>query len=292
MQPVSSGSLSVRGNAVNEDRAQVVLCGSSVCGGFVIDGASGLTAAHVSPSDSDAAWFSERLGGLLAAGLAGSGSMSDTEPLSDLVGGALATMHAEFERFEGADAVADEDRPSASLAVFRFADEQLELWSLGDCTTVVTLAGVVPVVIQDESVPRRDLAVVESMVRRARDADVPPRGVRAEFDDRLCANRREKNTPAGYWIADLTGVGVPHAAVEAWPVEQVVSISVMSDGFAAAVEPLRLFGSLGELGEAVASGDAAEILRSIREHEDADPDFVEHPRLKHSDDASVVWVVR
>ena len=121
-------SLCVRGSAVMEDRMG---WGPNYL--FVIDGASGLTEAHVTKAGSDAAWLAEGLRADLERLL----PQSET-PLDQLLLQSAARLKAEFDAYWSS--TDQPDYPSAGVADLRLRGDTLEYLGLGDCSVAVELS--------------------------------------------------------------------------------------------------------------------------------------------------------
>lgn len=264
------------GAGVNED---AVFLG--VSSGVLADGATGLGEASVAGWGSAAAWFSHRL----SRGVVGAIEGADLHP-ADALASAVASIREEYRGLGGDP----EDGPSGSICVFRIDGDSLDLCLLGDCTSVVVERSGTAHVLRDEAVPRMDGEVVAQMVRLAGERGVPVSEAAESVSHLLTANRARRNTPDGYWIADLSGAGVPHARSHRFAWSAVSHLLFVTDGLAAAVDPLRLIDDYPALASEVRAGRAHDLIQRIREREGGDADLTKYPRLKVSDDAGYLSV--
>jgi hypothetical protein len=256
----------------------------------VVDGASGLSRQSVTGWASDAQWFSHRLAALI-------GEELTCEPflLAPAVRHALFRLRLEFEEALGSPpAVARPDRspadlPSASVAIARLTPTDLEFFSLGDCTTLIGHTDGAVESVHDMSVTRLDAAVISRMVQLAHANGTSVRAAREMVGEELRAHRMLMNQDRdGYWIADLTGVGVDHATTLRRRIDEIRDVALMTDGFAAACDILRLVDGPRPFLEALRT-DGADMLGTQIVHTlDSDPDYERFPRLKHRDDMAVV----
>lgn len=251
---------------------------------YVVDGASGLYDRQASPSGTDASWFSHRLGELLDESLP---CQSDSIP--DILRQVAVRMKGEFESFGQATEIDENAWPSASLSIVRTYGNEVELYQLGDCVTLWrTTRGIIEV-SRDLSVPRLDRAVIVRQVSEASRLHVSVREARAQVNGDLKENRSLRNSVGGYWTMDLGGTGIAHAQRIHRPVVEVEAVALMSDGFWTAFADLGLYGDASALFSDLESRGANQVLADIRRAEMDDPDSDRHPRLKQSDDASVVY---
>lgn len=250
----------------------------------VVDGASGLSGRSVMGWESDPQWFSHRLAPLVGGKIA-----DQNASITAAVGASLEELRAEYAAALAAGGLTPSaaDYPSASLAVVRATARQLEIFSLGDCTTLVDYTDGTVEAIHDGTVSALDAAVIARMVQLAA-ANGTVREARELVGDQLRANRALMNRGGGYWITDLTAAGLDHATATVRRLEEVRDVAVMTDGFAAAHDVLHLVGGPSSFLEALRTEGAAALGRRIVDGLDGDPDFERYPRLKHRDDMGVV----
>ena len=251
---------------------------------IVVDGATGLDKAHITAWPSDAQWFSHRLVALLRE------QIEDvTTSISDILQHCLHVLHAEFTRTAGSPVTATQAQPSASVIIARTRATVLEIYSLGDCQALIGHHDGSVNVCHDHTVEALDNAVVDTMTAWARKHHTTNKEARPHITDHLIRNRRLMNTPNGYWIADLTGVGIPHGCLETFDIAQVQDLALMTDGFAATEPLVHLFDTPTHLLHALRTTSPEPILDTLFALLDADPDYATYPRLKHIDDSTVIY---
>ncbi len=263
---------SVAGSDINEDAF-----GSTSLSLVVVDGATGLGGERHTPFPSDAQWFSSRL--VRAVG------EHALRPITmrDVLSSAIADCARELNEMS---VPAGADLPSASVVFARCSAEVLEILSLGDCTTVVSMVDESVEVIADDAVSGLDVGVVEAAVKIARRAGTTVRWAVQQLGDELRSNRALRNLPSGYWIADPTGVGVPHALVHRFPVGAVADVTLMTDGFAAVHAVTGQFSSWAGVARQLSEGEGPRMMSSLVEALEADQGWTRYPRLKARDDAT------
>ncbi len=279
MQLTRHGSFSRSGGPINEDVAF-----SSPGAVIVLDGASGLSATHVTPGATDAEWFARSVGKALHD------RVLDDRSLPELIDEVVREVANDYSSFPGAEDSDLVDRPTACLTVVRERADCVELWSLGDCTAVVVTDEGTEV-IHDDSVSDLDALVLKSMRELARQCGVPLRLTRPLVSDLVREHRgRQNTTPGGYGVIDTLGRWSGRGLHRMWPLASVVQIAVMTDGFVASIPLVE--SSVVALATAVFDGRAREVVDATFDRLDSDPDWEAHPRLKHKDDATVAWMSR
>lgn len=255
----------------------------------VVDGASGLSRESVMGWASDAQWFSHRL-----ADLACEQSTGAWASQSSAMRHALSELRREFGKaLDSEPSLARTrsraDLPSASVAMARLTSTHLEIFSLGDCTTLVGYMDGSVEAIHDASVTRLDGATISLMVHLARANGTSVRSARELVDDDLRVHRMLMNRDHdGYWIADLSGAGIDHATVFRRRLGEVRDVALMTDGFAAAYDVLGLVDSPSSFLESLRTHGPAALGARIVNALDGDPDYEKYPRLKHRDDMAIV----
>jgi serine/threonine protein phosphatase PrpC len=101
-------------------------------------------------------------------------------------------------------------------------------------------------------------------------------------------HRALMNRPEGYWTTDLSGRGLDHIEIERMSARAGDHFLLMSDGFYRLVDTYRRY-TYATLIEEAQRG-LPQLLRDLREIEDADPECRKYPRLKPRDDATAVLV--
>lgn len=271
-----NGYVSGKGEVSNEDRIY-----SSENLLVVIDGATGLNGIHLTESDTDAAWLSQRLCSLLSEWLPDTGS---TVP--EILKRAAAQIKSELDKM-GYDRY-DNSYPSAGVAIARLNKNTLECFSLGDVPVIITQKDNNLRYICDGALSARDDKVIEEMKKIHEKTGCTVAQARQQVNDILLKNRLEMNQEGAYYCFEPTGAGIDFITHEDIPIEDVSHIALMSDGFYAAVSCFKIINSRKELMRQLAYGKADSILNSLKSMAYEDNDLNRFPRFKIMDDASVI----
>lgn len=182
--------------------------------------------------------------------------------------------------------VAHPGTPSATVVMLRSRPQSLQWLVLGDTTLALEEIGGDVQVVSD-----RRLGNSSKAERFAVLTGDSTDGHHAERVAALSnAQRRFRNVEGGFWIAAAD----PDAAHHAYTGEQLLPAgaswraSLMSDGASVAVDTYELTDWRGTL-DALAKTGPSDFLATIRAVEKADLELVDFPRMKVSDDATVVY---
>ena len=270
-----------RGNNVNEDYA-------FACEGFayVIDGSSGITDFNVTGYESDAKWLSQGLGNALQERIS-----NIKKGIPEIITEVIEALHSQYTTYCTVASAKNEDLPSACLSVFRTSKDKLEYFQLGDCVSLIKFKNGEIKVLFDDAVPILDHKVVSHIKAESKRQSKPIIGVLKFGKEMLIENRKKKNMNGGYWILDTTGVGISHAEVHTFDINDISQFSIMSDGFAEIVDLYRIY-TYDKLILTMAEHGLEALCKELWDAQDSDPLMEKFPRLKHRDDASAVWCER
>lgn len=271
-----NGFVSGKGEVCNEDS---VFSSENVL--VVIDGATGLNGIHLTDSDTDAAWLSQRLCSLLGEGLS---DLSSAVP--EILKRSAAQLKTELDEM-GYDRY-ENSYPSAGVAVARLNNGMLECFSLGDVPVVVTKKDGSLLYICDGALSARDDKVIEKMKSIHEQTGCTVAQARQQVNDILLKNRLEMNQKGAYYCFEPTGAGIDFITHKDIPIEDISLIALMSDGFYAAVSCFKIISGNEELMRQLTDGKAEEILHSIKSLAHEDTDLNRFPRFKIMDDSSVI----
>lgn len=254
---------------------------------FALDGASGLTGAHLMDAGTDAAWFACGIRDGLCRALDSGDRRSTAEILHQLT----AELRRDYEaRAAELGTEVPPDSPSAGIALFRELDDgMVEFFGLGDCVGALRTRDGRTLWSCDAALPALDGGVIAHMAQLHRDHGCTVLEAREQCGDLLLRNRELRNTPEGYWILDPSGDGIPHARVLRWRREEVESLSAFSDGFAQLALPFHLYPDWGQLHCRMTQAPLRSLLEELYAAQEADPDGNRFPRLKFRDDACALW---
>jgi hypothetical protein len=264
----------------NEDRI-----GWNATAAFVIDGATSLADPVIAPPQSDAAWIAEWARERLAAKLAPDRS------LRDVVRALCASARERF--FADADPEIERFRhPSASFQSLRLTEGGIEIAGLGDCTLFLRDgAGT----LTRHSGLRAGRSGEQSSARMALNRmgglNADGEGFRdAETLAALRTSRARHNTEGGVWTLGIHPDAGAHVRIEMPEATPPLFGLLCSDGFADSVDNYALHTAAALMDRAEQNGLGALLAEIRRIERDIDPNGLQFPRYKRSDDASAILV--
>lgn len=222
------------------------------------------------------AWYTRTLGSTLLAGL-----NQRPGPLMGILAEGIKAVTSAH------DFVCDlfhPASPSATVVMLRRRGQTLEWLVLCDSVLLIDVGGTGdPLVITDQ----RD-AWVEAG-RRAALETLPTgspeyRHARRAYMEALLSHR---NRDGGYWVAATDPLAAEQAITGSMPVQQVRTVTLLSDGATRIVDRFGLIG-WRELLDVLERDGPEKLIHDVREAERSDPEGVRWPRGKISDDASVI----
>jgi hypothetical protein len=225
----------------------------------------------------DGGWYARTLGSILTDLIA-----DDARSLTNAVSEAI-------HRIQETYALDTHDSPTSTVTIARWSDATTQIYTLGDSPAVVYLRSGAPQVVFDgrlEAVGAGQRTAYREYLRSG-----------AGYDDHLGEmiadlqriEHSERNTEAGYWIAESSPSAAIHGVTAEYPSVDVSRVLLLSDGASAAVTDYGLY-SWGGLMAALETSSAASVLRTIHGAEAHDQDGVRWPRAKRHDDKTVVLV--
>ncbi|MFI6604036.1 integrase [Nonomuraea sp. NPDC050536] len=223
------------------------------------------------------AWYSRTLGSTLLASLTqGGGSLPDV-----LAQGikAVSSLH------DGTCDLSHPGSPSATVVMLRRTTDALEWLVLADSVLVLDVGTAEPMVITDD----RE-AQVGARYRTKMDAlDSGTPDHVAAHREYVEAMRSHRNRDGGFWVAATDPLAAEQALVGDMPTERVRAAALLSDG---ASRPMDHFGLLSwqKALDVLNHEGPDELIRVVRQAEDADPHGSRWPRGKAYDDATAAFV--
>lgn len=275
-------SLCVRGSRVVEDRMG---WGDHFL--FVIDGASGLTPAHVTKGDSDAAWLAEGLRRSLLK-LLPQENYETVEILSLCAEELKQEYSKNWEQYYHTDP----DYPSAGIAIVRQRRDRLECFALGDCTVAVERVDGTIQTLEETELSQLDRSALAEMVSLSRKTGCTILEAKQALNDVLIHNRNLRNHEGGYWIFDPSGKGIPHGRTMGIPISEFKAITIMTDGFSQLIEPFGVASSAEDLHRMMTSAGIATLAGQLFARQEADANCGEYPRFKMRDDTTAILAVK
>ena len=266
-----TSSISEAGGIINEDAV-----GSGPSYIFVIDGASGLNGRNIMNEESDAKWLSRSTANMLR------------ERLPDLkisISSIITSIMKDLAHLWKGNST---DYPSASIAIWRENDGQLEYFGLADCDASVMLRSGKVISWAEENVAKLDNLALKQMVAYSEEHQCSMEEARKACAEILIHNRQLKNTENGYWVLDPSCTGIPHARTYLIPAEKCDSVFLCSDGFSQLIG----FGelpSIQSLHRAVKKSGLLPMKKTLFALQENDHEMTKLPRFKFRDDTSAVF---
>jgi len=260
----------------------------------VLDGAAPVAKERVSSYDNDTVWlvrrFPDHLAERLAAARAGAVTPSALVDIPALVESARVSLAHEYAELCRQAGFVPAETPFACLAIAHDAGARLELFNLGDQTTLVRGRGGHWLGKLGESAVRElDRQALELLMRELR-AGVEPHAARhARVRPTILANRALRNQLAGYDVLDVNVSCRERFEHQSFEQADTRDLLMMSDGFYRLVDTFGRYDD-ASLFQAVERNGLAALLAELRSVENDDPECTRHPRFKRHDDATALWL--
>lgn len=271
--------LSDAGNLYNEDK--IFFKDDYV---LLLDGSTGLKKNLIKEYHSDAIWFVEQVTNYIER------AIEHSEDTKTLIVNMLYSLRSSFfALLEDSIEVEAIDFPSASMVLVREKGDTIEICNIGDCTTVIEFVNNTLQVEHDQRVPRLDQTVVDKMMSLRANEKLDINEARKRVLTDLIFNRKKKNTVDGY---DILGFDTlePNLMIKSFDRKTIANICIFSDGFEAYYSTLGLANNVSDFYQLLQTENLSQLIEHIRTIENQDEDCIIYPRLKKSDDASVVLV--
>ena len=275
-------SLLKPGNELNPNEDQIGY-GKNYC--FAIDGASCLSGVNIM-EQSDARWFVQRIAAALAEAFEKTPDVDVPGVLTKAVAEARALYNTKLETLHTYE---PGDSPSCGIALFWQVGDQLHFYGLGDCVGVLALPEGERFYSLDTNLPKLDNGVLEEMVRIHKQSGISMQEARKQCNHILLKNRELRNHPDGYYVLDLSGVGIEKARRATFPVTGKIRACCLSDGFAQLTELFRLYEGYAGLLDAMQEESLQTMYDKLYAAQEADSDCNDYPRFKLRDDTCAVY---
>ena len=236
----------------------------------VLDGASA-----PDPAARDGGWYADELARQLRARLG-----DPRRDLPTVLADSITAVATEHDLVPGTS-------PSSTATLLRWTDTRLDGLVLGDSPLVVLTATGCEVLVDERLAavaPAQRVAYHDRLAAGGGYDD----GHRALLRELVGEQRRHRNRPGGYWIAEAEPAAAGQALAASWPLDRVRTALLATDGVSRGIgravpdwpTALALVGAAGP--EA--------LLDAVRAPERADPDGRTWPRSKPYDDQALVVV--
>lgn len=275
--------ISIASGAANEDRIGVT---GAVA--WVIDGATDVLEAPLTPHGTDAAWFAGALDDLLRRRSA----LLPNDP-ADWPRYLAADLAQQFLSAARRPPNDRSEHPSASGIIVRWRPGFLDYVSVGDCTLITTFEGDV-VRLGADLKDAGDKSIASAIAAFHASVSAPKASETfAHILPGIRARRATMNTPQGYGVLSITPTPAPFVRSGRIPAPTGTRILLASDGLMRLVDVYEGL-TVQELWERVDAAGLEPLAAELRALESRDAECHRYPRAKARDDASglVVRIVR
>ncbi|MGW0506647.1 protein phosphatase 2C domain-containing protein [Micromonospora sp. NPDC003241] len=179
--------------------------------------------------------------------------------------------------------------PSTTVSLVRWTDNDVHILVLGDSPTIVlTRSGEIHQVRDDRL----------SRVALGQHADlhdaIQQRGGfgfqhAVEWTTLVEAQRKARNTPEGYWIAEAAPEAARHAVYARWPVDDIAAALTMTDGVSDGIDNYQT-PPTWEAAFALANHHPTRLIETVHQAEKDDAEGRRWPRSKRHDDKAVALI--
>lgn len=263
-------------NEINED---IIGYGSNYA--IVLDGSTGLRKKKLDNGDNLARWYVTNFRQTI------SDYINERLSLPEIVIRCIEEVKDRFQKVHPSR-IDKVDLPSASVTIIRIYNGSLEIFSLGDCTTIIRNKEGKITIVYDDAVTKLDNKVIEKMIKIRQDKKVDIISAREEVNELLIENRYKKNTNIGYWILGFEEEAVNHAYYKQFDLESIDRVYMMSDGMAEYYEELKLAYNSKAFIEELDKKGVEYLYNKMRKVQEEDKLCNKYPRIKPKDDASLV----
>ncbi|MDV3429447.1 MAG: hypothetical protein LIR50_20890 [Bacillota bacterium] len=250
--------------------------------GLLLDGSTGLRKGIIPETASDAKWFVESFRDIIIK------NIDNDKPLPDIVRNGISEMEENLNGL-GLGDIDKVDKPSASMVLIRQIKNKLEIFSLGDCTTLIEKAGGEIIKVYDDSVSRLDKKVLNKIIKLSKEKNISVSETKKYVSEDLIRNRYKKNTKEGYWILGFNKAAADYAYYKKWDLNEIKSLCFFSDGFGDFYENMNLAEDYEGFYSMLKKTDINEMYKELRKKQQEDLGCNKHPRLKAKDDASILF---
>jgi hypothetical protein len=245
----------------------------------LLDGAAPRGSERVSAAANDTVWLVRRFVEEFVAAGAG--------PVGERVERARAALKREYDDL--CAGITPAEPPFACLAIAESTEGQLDLFNMGDLTTLVRLKDGTLHRFGESAVRELDGRALAEM-RRYQQAGVEPHAERrVRIWPMIKAHREQRNQLPGYDVLDLGAGGADRLEHRRFDASQVRDLLMLSDGFYRLVDTLERYTD-ATLFQAAEQHGLAALLAELRALERSDPECTRHIRFKTHDDATALWL--
>lgn len=249
--------------------------------GFVLDGATGMAGKKVSDAPSDANWFSNEWREYLKEAL-----KDKTKTIREILREGIKVVDDKFMAIEGANELSI--KPIAPLSLFRINGDEIELYSVGDTSIIVTFTNGKVKQIAKRDVDKIDNINIKRINKIAKEKNLDVLDAVPYMKEHLVNARLLSNVKGGYWSIGDTPEVLDHSIYKSIPLNKVKQIMVLSDGYSQVFDTFKIY-TLKEFAKAIEEGvSVKKIYEALYNAQEEDNKANKYPRFKLRDDATIV----
>jgi hypothetical protein len=247
----------------------------------LLDGAAPRGSERVSAAADDTVWLVRRfVEEFVAAGAGG---------VRERVESARAGLEREYDALCAVAGIVPSEPPFACLAIAELAQGRLDLFNMGDLTTLVRLKDGSLHRFGESTVRELDGRALVEMRRYLLEGVEPHAERRVRIWPLIKSHREQRNRLPGYDVLDLDAGGAHRLEQRSFDARDVHDVLMLSDGFYRLVDTLERYTDV-TLFQALEQRGLAALLVELRELERSDAECTRHVRFKAHDDASALWL--
>lgn len=246
---------------------------------WVMDGALPLDQTNVTPWKNDVTWVGNWW----------------TEYLNESLDDLKTSIHSHLEvgvhalnrAFSEFADIKKLNRASFCIGIIRINQYELECFILGDVEIAIKFKDGHVEIVTDSKIEAMDDEVIQMISQnKNREKDIVFNGYTAEELDILRRNRLTMNSKEGYYILEHDPEAIQHGIYKTYPLEEIESVLLMSDGFSAIYNKYDCC-TIESLLDSVDRYGVDDIIHRIRRLEQKG--FSTYKRLRKHDDATGVY---
>lgn len=252
-------------------------CGAVGPFAWVIDGATDLHGAPLSPGPTDAAWFAHAFN---AALFAAAPAHAESAALLEAARAETARRWEKAAR----PIEANWQTPTASIVLLEEQEQGVIAHDLGDSRLfVLDASGAAHAFGGGRESAKDEVAQVRIVTRGRTERPLD----RADVIEELRRRREHANIEGGYWVLGLASACLDHLREATFALARPAHLLLATDGFAALADRYDAYDPQTLVRAALEKGLSA-LAEELRAIENRDGDGLVHPRWKKSDDATAL----
>jgi hypothetical protein len=249
----------------------------------LLDGAAPRSKGRVSSRSNDTVWLVQRF---IERFFEGGTPILDVPGHVEQVRAVIGQEYAAL--CDQAGFVPDET-PFACLAIAHDTVEHIDLFNMGDLTTLVRNGAGTVRRFGDSAVRQLDRQAIALLERARADGLATHHERWLSVEGAVLANRARRNVLEGYHVLDVAVSSLGRFQHLRCARAEAVSLLMLSDGFYRLVDTFGRYSDV-ELFDAVERRGLEPLLAELRSIEREDDECTTYPRFKRHDDATAIWL--